>query len=69
MLYLRCVTGLLIRFFEMYKDLVIIILRECKKFPEALWSIYCWFIGPINFKVYTINSVNIKRIHFSHLNE
>ena len=34
-LHLRCVPVLLIRFFEMYKDLVIIILRESKKIARG----------------------------------
>ena len=35
MLHLRCVAELLILFFEMYKDLVTIILRERKKIAEG----------------------------------
>ena len=38
-LHFRCLTGLLLRFFEMYKDLVSIILRERKNLPVALWNI------------------------------
>ena len=35
MLYLRCMAGLLMRFLEMYEDLVIIISRERKKIGEG----------------------------------
>ena len=38
-LHFTCLTGLLLRFFEMYKDLVSIILRERKNLPVALWNI------------------------------
>ena len=48
----RYLTGLLIPFFEIYKGLVTIILRERKNLQVALWNIYCCFIGPLNFKVY-----------------
>ena len=34
-LHLRCVAGLLIHFFEKYKDLVTIIIRECKKIARG----------------------------------
>ena len=61
-------AGLLIHFFEMYKDLVNYFKGAQKKLLEALWSIYCWFIGSINFKVY-YQLKYIKKIQFSHLNK
>ena len=69
-LHLRCVAGLFIRFFEKYKDLVTIVLRERKKivggFMEYLLSVH----RPNKLRgiLLCINSVNIKRIHFNYLN-
>ena len=70
-LHLRCVAGLLIRFFEKYKDLITIVLRERKKivggFMEYLLSVHR--PNKLQGILLCINSVNIKRIHFSHLNK
>ena len=69
-LHLRCVAGLFIRFFEKYKDLVTIVLRERKKivggFMEYLLSVHT--PNKLQGILLCINSVNIKRIHFNYLN-
>ena len=69
-LHLRCVAGLFIRFFEKYKDLVTIVLRERKKivggFMEYLLSVHT--PNKLQGILSCINSVNIKRIHFNYLN-